>query len=55
MAAANPPVPYYAFFLSSLLETVRINVGECVAAAYDTLSVSAAREMLMFDSDQVWL
>ena len=32
VAAANPPVKYYSFFLTSLLETVRINIG--TAAAY---------------------
>ena len=51
-AAENPPVAYYSFFLRSLLKTVRVNVGDCAAAAYRTLEVSAATRMLMFHSDQ---
>mmetsp|Transcript_3270 Transcript_3270/g.4931 ORF Transcript_3270/g.4931 Transcript_3270/m.4931 type:complete len:258 (-) Transcript_3270:101-874(-) len=51
-AAAHPPVAIFSFFLTSLLETVRINIGECIAAAYSQLSVTAAREMLMFSSDE---
>ena len=51
-SASHPPVEYYGFFLKSLLETVRINIGECAAASYHTLSVAAATEILMFSSQQ---
>lgn len=53
MAAANPPTKYFSFFLTSLLETVRINIGECAAAAYTTLTLAAATKILMFDNQEV--
>lgn len=52
VSAAHPPVPYFAFFLNSLLETVRINIGDCISAAYDSLSLPAATEMLMFKKEE---
>lgn len=52
MAAASPPVPYYTFFLTSLLETVRINIGECVSTSYASLTVDAATKMLMFQKKE---
>lgn len=51
-AAAAPPVEYYSFFLTSLLETVRLNICECVLAAYRSLTPQAAMQMLMFTSQQ---
>jgi hypothetical protein len=53
VAAASPPVKYFSFFLKSLLETVRINIGECVAAAYSSLTLQAATKILMFDTEEV--
>ena len=52
-AAAHPPVEYYTFFLKSLLETVRLNIGECAAASYSTLTIAAATKVLMFNSEKV--
>jgi hypothetical protein len=52
-AAALPPVDYYTFFLKSLLETVRINIGECAAASYSVLTVEAATKVLMFTNEKV--
>lgn len=52
-AAAHPPVEYYAFFLTSMLETVRSNVAECVAAAYQTISLDAITQVLMFQRREV--
>ncbi len=52
-AAANPPTKYYSFFLTSLLETVRINIGECAAAAYASITLAAATKILMFDNQEV--
>lgn len=49
-AAATPPVEYYSFFLTSLLETVRLNICECVLAAYKMLTPQAAMKILMFSS-----
>jgi 26S proteasome regulatory subunit N12 len=53
VAAANPPVKFYSFFLTSLLETVRINIGECVSSAYDSLTLTAATKILMFENKEV--
>jgi hypothetical protein len=53
LAAASPPTKYFSFFLTSLLETVRINIGECVAVAYINLTLAAATKILMFENDQV--
>ena len=47
-AASSPPVEHYHFFLTSLLETVRLNICECVLAAYQALTVQAAMKILMF-------
>ena len=52
-AAAHPPCASYSFFLVKLLRTVRANIGECAAAAYRTLTVAAASDILMFSSSQV--
>lgn len=51
-AATKPPVPQYSFFLSSLMETVRINIAECAQAAYKTLSISDAAKLLMFANNK---
>lgn len=51
-AAAAPPVEYYSFFLTSLLETVRLNICECVLAAYHSLTPQAAMQILMFPSQE---
>lgn len=53
VAAANPPTKYFNFFLTSLLETVRLNIGECAAAAYSHLSIAAATKLLMFEHEDV--
>lgn len=51
-AALNPPVEAFQFFLSSLKETVRTNIGECMAAAYSSIDLPAASKLLMFSSTQ---
>ena len=53
LAAAHPPDALYKFFLNSLLETVRINIGECMSESYTTISIAAATKILMYDSVQV--
>jgi 26S proteasome regulatory subunit N12 len=50
--AQSPPVPYYSFFVSSLLETVRSSIAECMQAAYKSLLVSDAMKLLMFNSEK---
>lgn len=52
-AASKPPVPAYSFFLNSLLETVRLNIGECISVSYDKLSISSATKILMFTTNEV--
>jgi CSN8/PSMD8/EIF3K family len=52
-AAALPPVEHYTFFLKSLLETVRVNIGECAAASYSVLTIEAATKVLMFNDEKV--
>ena len=38
--------------MQSLLDTVRINIGDCAAASYSKLSIDAATSVLMFSSQQ---
>ena len=54
-AAANPPVAFYSFFLVSLMETVRSNIGECLSAAYTSIEVDSATRLLMFNQPMVCL
>lgn len=48
-SARNAPCRHYSFFLSSLMETVRINVAECIQAAYKSLTLRAAMQLMMFN------
>lgn len=41
--------PAAAGLLAELMNTVRVEVAQCVAAAYDTLPLAAAKDMLQFD------
>lgn len=47
-AAAHPPVKEFQFFLTSLKETVRMNISDCLSAAYDSVELKDATVMLMF-------
>jgi len=49
-SATNPPHPAFKFILKSLINTVRITIGECISSSYESLDVSSARTLLMFDS-----
>lgn len=51
-AATHPPCESFSFLLLKLAITVRTNIGECAAAAYKTLSVSAASDILMFSTKE---
>jgi len=50
-AASQPPVELYTFLLKGLLETVRVNIGECAEASYRMLSLAAAKNILMFQTE----
>lgn len=52
ISASNPPVPLYSFFLNSLLDSVRLNIGECITASYSNLTIEAATKILMFHSTE---
>ena len=52
-AASHPPVDFYSFFLTSLLKTVRLNIGENAACSYEVLGLAAVQDILMFDTAPV--
>uniref|UniRef100_M4BBF3 PCI domain-containing protein n=1 Tax=Hyaloperonospora arabidopsidis (strain Emoy2) TaxID=559515 RepID=M4BBF3_HYAAE len=49
-ARTHVPNPYFAFFLSQLLQTVRENIADCAEVAYQCLTLADAQKMLIFDS-----
>jgi 26S proteasome regulatory subunit N12 len=49
-AKSAMPLPAFAFFMASIVETVRASIAECAGVAYETLSLGAAQELLMLDS-----
>uniref|UniRef100_A0A7S0TD30 PCI domain-containing protein n=1 Tax=Chrysocystis fragilis TaxID=1411660 RepID=A0A7S0TD30_9STRA len=50
-AKSSMPSPeHFAFFMGRLLDTVRDTIAECSEVSYDSLSLEAAREMMMFDT-----
>ncbi|RLN89912.1 hypothetical protein BBJ28_00020719 [Nothophytophthora sp. Chile5] len=49
-ARANVPNPFFRFFLSQLLQTVRENIADCAEVAYPCLTLVDAQQMLIFDS-----
>mmetsp|Transcript_16818 Transcript_16818/g.25306 ORF Transcript_16818/g.25306 Transcript_16818/m.25306 type:complete len:257 (-) Transcript_16818:1780-2550(-) len=51
-AQQSMPSPYFSFFMSRLLDTVRDTIAECAQLTYKTLSLSAAKDLLMFDNTQ---
>lgn len=46
----RPPYPEYSFLLQSLQTTVRMNIGECVAASFASLSVLSAQHLFLLSS-----
>lgn len=50
-AKATMPSPHYGCFMDMLLDTVREAIAECSEVAYTTLSLKAAREMMIFESE----
>lgn len=50
-AKGSMPSPeHFSFFMGRLLDTVRETIAECSEVAYESLSLEAAREMMMFDT-----
>lgn len=49
-ARANVPNPFFPFFLSKLVLTVRANIADCAEIAYQCLELADAQKMLLFDS-----
>ncbi|CAH0477626.1 unnamed protein product [Peronospora belbahrii] len=49
-ARTNVPNPYFPFYLSQLLQTVRENIADCAEVAYQCLTLADAQKMLIFDS-----
>lgn len=51
---ARQTVPHeaYDFFIDLLAETIRDEIADCSAQAYDYLSISYAKKMLLFSCDQ---
>ena len=47
--AAPPPLPECAFFLDTLLTTVREKIAESSESAYDSYPLGKASRLLMFD------
>ncbi|GAB5031062.1 26s proteasome non-atpase regulatory subunit rpn12a-like [Nannochloropsis oceanica] len=47
----HTPHPGYAFFMSLLVDTVRDAVADCSETAYVQLSVAAAKDIMLLDSD----
>ncbi|CAL8468664.1 g8204 [Coccomyxa elongata] len=46
------PDPAYGYFMEKLLSTVRDEIADCSERAYKTLSISNAKKLMLFGSDQ---
>lgn len=49
-AKAFVPSATFDFFMGSIVETVRGSIAECAQAAYSSLTLGSAQEMLMLDT-----
>lgn len=49
-ARSHVPNPFFRFFLSQLLQTVRENIADCAEVAYQCLTLADAQQMLIFNS-----
>ncbi|ETW06069.1 hypothetical protein H310_03664 [Aphanomyces invadans] len=47
-ARTNEPNPYFKWFMSQLLQTVRDAIADCAEVAYPSLNVADAAKMLIF-------
>lgn len=50
-SATSLPRPEFAFFVSTLVGTVRNEIASCDERAYTTLPLADAKTLLFFDSD----
>jgi len=50
MARKSMPAPTFELFMELLADTVRTSIAECAEVSYSQLSVSAAMDMMVFDS-----
>lgn len=51
-AREQAPRPEYAFFVESLMGTIRHEIASCEEKAYDSLPLSDAATLLFFDNMQ---
>ncbi|KAJ1286075.1 hypothetical protein BS78_03G326000 [Paspalum vaginatum] len=51
-ARQSVPHPTYVYFMDLLAKTVRDEIARCSEKGYGSLSISDAKQMLMFSSDQ---
>ncbi|KAH9102043.1 hypothetical protein AeMF1_021323 [Aphanomyces euteiches] len=51
-ARSNEPNPYFKWFMSQLLRTVRDAIADCAEVAYPSLAVSDAAKMMIFSTPQ---
>ena len=49
-AGSHVPDPSYAFFMDSLLHTVRDSIADCLEVSYKTMKIKDAVSMMKFDS-----
>ena len=49
-AKSQMPNPAFAFFMKSVMETVRESIAECAAVAYGSLTLASAQQLLMLDT-----
>ena len=47
---SHVPDPSYAFFMDSLLHTVRDSIADCLEVSYKTMKIKDAVSMMKFDS-----
>jgi len=49
-AKSKMPAAPFAFFMASIVETVRGSIAECASVAYSSLTLASAQQLLMLDS-----
>ncbi|KAJ1447461.1 SAC3/GANP/Nin1/mts3/eIF-3 p25 family-domain-containing protein [Pelagophyceae sp. CCMP2097] len=48
-AKKNMPSQLFEFFMARLLDTVRGTIADCAEVSYESISLEAARDLMMFD------
>jgi len=49
-ARSDVPATYYSFFMENLVKTIRGEIADCSAKAYNDLSLNDAKNFLLFDT-----